>query len=284
MFIWLLVFIAIITFSFFLALRSMVDFRENPTSFSISYSLFLIRNTQNLTAQMLTKWHQTLSPKKLIISLEKLSKGQRSVLVIFGPRQLLLAEQTNLGLVELEEYTGKNLLLGKKSGYILAWNLGKKTNSSKLLMPLTTDLSLEEDEQVWWQLVFQPMTFKKSPAFFSTFRTIIIGKNQTRANLLRNKWNDCLKKVNLFPLPFFYPLEQLTKFYQERSILTGTSKNMETVILEQEEVLNFLGRGNYSVFSSSISNGSSKGSSTPGTIRWSEDKINVSSEESVKEG
>ena len=105
---WIIIFLIIILVSAVLAFRSMKDYEEFPESLSLN-TLFYIGKPQNLTSEILTKLHETLSEHKQFFSLERLNKGKERALVIYGPRDLesLFPE---LNLVEIEDYLTENAL------------------------------------------------------------------------------------------------------------------------------------------------------------------------------
>src|SRR5437879_11025899 len=102
MLIWLLILVLALAISIFLTARSMrgTHFDQTPKE---NQALFLIRNSQALNSELLTKLHQFSFERNFTFSLERLFKGPESALVIYGSRELegLLPE---LGLLELEDY------------------------------------------------------------------------------------------------------------------------------------------------------------------------------------
>src|SRR5437870_4004856 len=121
MILWLLLFFLTVAISFVLAYQSMRDYQENPGHFKIEYSLFLIRSPEALNINVLKAIEVELSKENLIISLERLFKGTKTALVIFGPKIILQKFSTTLNLLELEEYTKQ-----AKDGQISVWEMGVK--------------------------------------------------------------------------------------------------------------------------------------------------------------
>lgn len=155
MILWFILFLIIVIISFILAYQSMRDFQEKPfTVKGVENSLFLIRHPQNFTIDMLTAIHGLVLTEKHIISIERLVKGTRSALVIFGPKQLLQSLTLQLHLLELEEYAKMDRTK------ITAWEMGVKDPFFFHTQPLPevfTNLpTLQEDEQFWLQMVLQP--------------------------------------------------------------------------------------------------------------------------------
>lgn len=147
MVLWFVLFFLIIAISFVLAYQSMKDYVEKPAL--NAYSLYLIRNPLALTSQLLDEIYLALNSQDSLVSFEKLFKGQKSALVVFGPKAILDKFNGRLNLLELEDYTNVD------SGTVSAWEMTIKDsnllqNPSPVLKP-----DLVEVEQFWWQLVLQ---------------------------------------------------------------------------------------------------------------------------------
>ncbi len=143
--IWVLLADLVILAAFFLALKSMSDYKEKPENFKQAYGLFLIQNQTAINPELLSRLHKQIIKRRFIISLERLYKGPKKALVIFGPKSVLEGFKSELDLLELEDYT-QNIHL---------------SNLSVLSLPLVETKSFDnletlEDEQLWWQLVLQP--------------------------------------------------------------------------------------------------------------------------------
>lgn len=147
MILWFVLFFLIIAISFVLAYQSMKDYVEKPTL--SAYGLYLIRNPLVFTAQLLDEIYLNLSSQDSLISFEKLFKGQKSALVVFGPKAILNKFTPQLNLLELEDYTNVD------PSAVAAWEMIIKDysllqNPSPVLNP-----ALNDNEQFWWQLVLQ---------------------------------------------------------------------------------------------------------------------------------
>ncbi len=88
----------------------MQDYQERPSN-KVYQGVFLIRDERQLTPEILRKIRDVgnsglvqegLDP--LIISFERLIKGTQSVLVLFGPKQIL-NQFSELSLLELEDFS-----------------------------------------------------------------------------------------------------------------------------------------------------------------------------------
>lgn len=220
MFLWILLFVLVIVISFILALKSMGDYREIPTFSQDQYSLFLINKPENLSDGLLEEWFKKVLKKKLIISLEKLYKGTRQALVVFGPVELLHEYKSLLGLVELEDYSRKFLSVPEdKKDRMGIWEWGVKT---KVIKPNAfLKINLADNEQVWWQVVLQPITgiLKEGSASYSgLIRLVILAENRTRVEQVLSEIRVEASTLGLAVLPKAFTNEQIVKFYQERSL------------------------------------------------------------------
>lgn len=143
MILWFVLFFLIIAISLVLAYQSMKDYVEKPAL--SSYSLYLVRNPL-FTAQLLDEIHSAISPQDGIISFEKLFKGQKSALVVFGPKGILEKFKSQLNLLELEDYTSVD------SNQVTAWEM---TLKDPKLVPNNLKPDLQESEQFWFSLILQ---------------------------------------------------------------------------------------------------------------------------------
>lgn len=214
MFLWILLFLVIIVISFLLAYLSMSDFRVFAVP-GKKYSLFLVRNIEKFDDGMLQKLHTLIYKKKYLISLERLFKGDKSALVVFGPRDILINFKSDLSLVELEDYT-KNI-----EGDFVAWEMGIKIEQLK---PNATFLKntppLLSSEQFWWQVVLAPISQKGEDIFTTQIRAVFNYDSEERNKqitpILQSLSDGFLVKV---PKP--YTKEQILAFYQKRSLEKG---------------------------------------------------------------
>lgn len=142
---WVILFLLVIAISFTLALRSMRDYQEIPQKSKVEYGLFLIRQTANFHPRFLDNLHKEMTEKGLLISLERLFKGKKAVLTIFGPREFLEKFKPELDLLELEDYT-PNI----DSKNISIWEVDGVDNVFSYLP------QLGENDQFFWQVVLNP--------------------------------------------------------------------------------------------------------------------------------
>lgn len=167
MILWLLLFGLVLALSFVLAVSSMRDFQDTSPKES-EYGLFLIRKSQNLNKALLNFFQDSL---KLggIVSFERLFKGSKSALVVFGPKELIGA-YPSLDLLELEDYTDVDL------EQISAWEIGMQ-NGGQIFKSLP---KLAEGEQFWWQIIL-------SGYFQVQIRAVIVSADASRRKELSDR-------------------------------------------------------------------------------------------------
>src|SRR3990167_440594 len=124
MLIWAILFLVVMGVSFVLAFRSMSDYREVPAP-SVPFSVFLVGNPQALTLGNLQKLGEAFIKGKFIFSFERLFKGPKRALVVFGPVDVLQPFSQSLGLTEIEDYS--RTVTGKMRAKL--WENGCKTST-----------------------------------------------------------------------------------------------------------------------------------------------------------
>lgn len=240
MFIWFVLFFIVIFVSVVLAYQSMADYQEVPRNWGVTYSLFLIQKPQNLTPEIIKKLYIATLSRGLILSLERLFKGGRQALVIYGPSQVLIGLVGDLGLLELEDYS---LKLPTDSTHLAAWEVGIKSshNTPISLAGLFHTLpTLEDQEEFWWQLVLQPVKKDGKDSFQTKIRAVLIGRDSKRVKKLQEELIKLGKDQGLAMLPQAYSSLQVAKFYHHRStpsvgILSLVSKE-KSLFLDSSEV------------------------------------------------
>lgn len=214
MILWLVLFLLVVGISFVLAFRSMrQDYLEVPPQ-STQYGLFLIRKTSALKIEVLDSLHEATINEGLIISLERLFKGSKSALVIFGPKNILLNFADKMDLLELEDYTNTS------QENIQAWEVGiKKTTNKMGKIDLFKDLPvLQEDEQMWWQIVLQAKMQKGNQLVFqSQIRVVLLATDPSRIKELTQNLQN-LAAPYLIKLPKAFTNQQILTFYKQRSL------------------------------------------------------------------
>lgn len=228
MLIWVGLFIIIVLVSLILAIRSMRDYSEVPVHSSTPYSVYLVRNEQGLNDEILTQIDQIINQKRLIISFERLYKGTKRALVVYGPVIILKQFVDALDLMELEDYS---LKLDKPlPPGILSWEISSY-DFRKIIKPVASqginepvvnlsDIPLEDEEELWWQLVMQPKCERNGlqPLFKVLIRIVIIANNDNRAQDIKAAIDSLIKTTNLVSIPQTFSSAQIINFYQKRSL------------------------------------------------------------------
>lgn len=175
------IFLAILGFSLFLALKSMKGFipeKKIPSS-----GVFLVRKQEAFTPEVIKKLYLFSLQKKSRFSLERLFKGRESALVLWGPLELL-GSFPELDLLHLEDYADNKLL----SSFV--WEFAPEDKDSVLISGGFLDLiNLGENQQFFLQVVFLPLPSKNdSKAFFlATLRGLVVDRDPaSRIELAKN--------------------------------------------------------------------------------------------------
>lgn len=221
MILWVILFVLVVAISFILAVRSMRDFTEIPQG-QDEYSLFLIRKSHQLDGQLFNSIRQQLLLHNTFISFERLFKGKKSALVVFGPRKLLLNYKDILDLLELEDYTNVDI------EHFFAWEVGIK-KGAQLTQKLFTHLPhFLEKEEFWWQVIL-------SASFKAQITAILVSEDATRRNqLVQNLQN--LAPDRIIKLPKAFSNTQILDFYKKRSF----RKDSHHPVLTSEATLHLL--------------------------------------------
>ncbi len=215
-------FILVILISFCLAFYSMRIFELKP-NLKYEHATFLIRNPEQLNPQLLSSIFADLAKMNLMISLERLFRGNQSALVIYGPKNILLKYKEKLDLLELEEYANVDI------NNIAVWEVGvKDIKQFKANLP-----ELLEKEQVWVQLILK-MGGKDLSLIPTQMRIAVFSENLTRLKELTENVQKSYENI-LPKIPKPYSKNQLLSFYKSRSFIKESGKNIK---LNQEDVLN----------------------------------------------
>lgn len=218
MIIWVILFAVIILTSFVLAFRSMQGYREMPVHSQTLYSLYLIKNEANLTEDLLTRINLIIDQKRLVVSFERLCKGSKKALVVYGPVAILKTFSEELNLMELEDYTLGNI----KDQPKLSWEISSKNfqdHRKENIGFYEISKDLLDGEQFWWQLVLQPQCEKRGlqPMFKALIRIVVIAANEKNQEI-KKILDKIIKDSELLALPQAYSSEQIFRFYQQRSL------------------------------------------------------------------
>lgn len=258
MLLWIIIFLVVFLTSFILAYKSMIDYEENPFKSGGGYAPFLVRSPHALTQELINEFYRKALSRRMIISLERLFRGQRRALVIFGPQNLLLPYEDVLGLVELEDYSRRVNLPGQHLCSMVAWEVGTKKSPHDLLAvnDFTSVMpELGENEEFWWQIVLWPtgkgweeklsnilsgliwepkkasvMASKeeikdksRQPAFMAIIRAVAWSEEKKRVQELQSQLLKIGKNSGLVFLPQVLSSEKMLQLYQERSLPQANS-------------------------------------------------------------
>lgn len=210
MILWILLFFLVVAISFVLAAKSMKDFTQVPHE--EEYSLFLIRKLKHLDTNLLESIKKHLAKQNLLLSFERLFKGNQSALVVYGPKHLLLGYKDTLDLLELDDYTNVD------SSTVSAWEMGIK-NSQEIFKRLP---QLHDDEQFFWQVII-------SGKFNPQITAVVISQDPLRRHTLSSSFQN-LAPQRVFKLPKAFSNTQLLDFYKIRSLRGGnTNPSLNTL-------------------------------------------------------
>ncbi len=225
--------------SFFLALRSMRDFQENPDQKKNPYGLFLIRNKEHLSSELFTSLINAL--EGVIASLELIQKGSSIALVGYFPRPVQ-GKFPNLGLVEIEDYIAEEDI-SKTEEYLLskqiqlndsfAWLLQPKNKKKPELQKNNFELELEPDQYFCQQIVFQSAEEKLQ----ITPRVMIKESNsQQKIDLIKKIKQEITEKTTLTNNPSLIHTKTFED-YKKRAIIP---KQADSFLASQKDLLDFL--------------------------------------------
>lgn len=207
MIIWVILFVLIIAISFVLAYRSMVDYQEIPQKKEENYGLYLVRASHELTNNLLDSIRTNLLSHVGVISLERLFKGKKSALCIFGPKNILEDLTEKLQLLELEDYT-----TGITDENIDIWEVGIKDRSRMQENPdsIFKDCpKLYEKDQFFWQVVLGDKGVQIRAAIFS--------ENIGQRRIFTGWFEDSLSR-GFVKIPRPYSTDQMLNFFRSRSL------------------------------------------------------------------
>lgn len=219
--IWIALFTLTFIISLIMAYRSMSDYYEQASNFPVTYSQYLVGNPEGLTAEILRGLHNSAYDSRFILSFERLFKGSRRALVIFGPTTILHTLVGPLKLTELEDYSKRVGEVQIKSGEVATWGMGRKKGDTATLQTENFFVSLPElleSEEFWWQIVLQPKGSRESGEFESTIRAVLLAGNSARATTLKSDFSKLGQEEGLAETPKAHTTEEFLKLYSERAL------------------------------------------------------------------
>lgn len=234
MLLWILLFLLIVAISFVLAFLSMKDYQEFPQQSKVEYGLYLIRQPQGLSAIYLDSIGRMLLDDGLLVSIERLFKGSRAALTIFGPKNILNQLSENLNLLELEDYT-ETLLIKD----ISIWEMGVK-NLNQPIESSSNDIfnhfsQLGPDDQFFLQMVLGAKKQGENLAFQTQIRAVVYSGDSVRKQSLISIFQNLnFSELSKVPKPF--SVVQMMDFYKQRSL----SKDSNGPLLSSDGVISLL--------------------------------------------
>lgn len=201
MILWIALFVLVILISLILALWSMKDVHDIPED---DYSLFLIKKPSQLTAQFLDSLNLNLNGG--ILSFERLVKGSESVLVIYGPRKLLLQNKDLLDLLELEDY------VNIESNQVSSFEVSVKSKEPGDMKIFKNIPQISESEQLWCQTLLS----SKGGNYLCQIRIVVVSKSEERRKILTASLQKLMPE-KLIKLPKAFSNTQLLNFYGKRA-------------------------------------------------------------------
>ena len=200
----------------------MHDFEIKP-NLKLEYGTFLIKNPTNLNPDTLTPLLADLAKANLLISFERLFKGHEGVLVVYGPKNILLRYQNQFNFLELEDYTGIDL------NHIAIWEV--EVHDKPNFRDKFPDLL--PDEQIWFQIILR--INKKDLSFFPTrIRVVLTSQDESRLKELTKDFQEKYKLI-LPKIPQPYSKSQMFEFYKKRSFIKEGGGDINLAI---EDILN----------------------------------------------
>lgn len=205
MILWVILFLLIIAISFALAYKSMRDYQEIPQKKEENYGLYLVRKNP-VAWEFLDSVRAELSSSGGVLSLERLFKGRKTALCIFGPKNILEDFIGELRLLELEDY-----IAGLSFENMDIWEVGVKSSDEfEENMDIFASLpKLYKEEQFFWQVIIGAKDVQIRAAIFSESferRKMFIA------------WFEDLAPQTFYKVPRPYSKEQMFDFFYLRSL------------------------------------------------------------------
>lgn len=166
----------------------------------LNKSLYLVRNQALINEVFANKLYEELTANKTYISLERLFKGDKEALVIFGPQEIL-KKFPELNLLELEDYTEV------PEDTINLWEMMIKDKQGSSLSPLGVD------EQFWFQMVIQAQKGKNFKVFF---RAAAVCPDERKRNKLTSSLKEGIGTFVFLPRPL--SSEKMLVLYKSRAL------------------------------------------------------------------
>lgn len=189
----------------------------SPADVKGEYGLFLIRQTSFVSENFLNTLFKALNNN--LISFERLFKGNKCTLLIYGPKNILARFNIDLDLLEMEDYT-QNINLHSAG----TWEFALRGDLNQKVSLFENFPKLSQTEQFWWQIILRPILKKEQLNIQGNIRAVILSDDPSyRAKLVQSLQN--LTPSNLIRLPKSYSNQQIMNFYKERN-MAPTRQNL----------------------------------------------------------
>lgn len=209
--------------SAFLAYLSLYDYQDLPPAGE--HSVYLIRNLGGVNEAFLSELNKRLKEENQIVSLEKLFKGNREALLIYGPKHLV-ESFPELDLLELEDYTR----IPERD--LLCWEIVPKPQKHKTDLVLPT-MDIGDSEQIFYQIALQ----KNKASFQATIRVVVVSSEITGKLRLMNTLNRLLQQRGFIRKNLKKTSATVYKAYRKR---TATPKEIFSFNLKYQSLLKLL--------------------------------------------
>lgn len=215
--------------SLILAYISLTNYQYQPADAQESYGLFLVQKSHLVDERAIGELYLKLQPKKLMVSFERLFKGGKRALVVYGPLSVFRDFQDRWGLVEIEDYS-----LTAHLDHITLWEMKARTLPKRVwaVSSLVSEGALlSVEEQFWWQVILKPEDRKE--AFLSSLRGVVVSGSLSLSRERGDQLIEALKEVGLVKLPTRYVQRGLLTFYQKRVL---SAKRREKMIFTPRQL------------------------------------------------
>lgn len=255
MIIWVILVLLILLSALVLTLRSMSNYVETADVLKQNYGVFLIQSFVTEGVALIDQIYQLVKQNREVVCLERLYKGKnKQALIIFAPILLVDKLPKDLSFLELEDYSS---LIDKDSAVV--WEIGIPEDPKRIFnlshQLISNTLILEEDEQLWFQLVMMPKggsliesiytllqrlvgrgivtrikpqgvanTYeaedetRKKEKFYTSFKVLLSCKNNQRREQLKKSLAALYSTTGFKILPSALSPDQKIKLYQKRGL------------------------------------------------------------------
>jgi len=125
------------------------------------YATYVVQNAEILEPNLISKLFNHPGFEDFKVAFEIIYKGQTKALVLYVPNEIKSFFQ-QLKLLEIEDYT--TTFTDQNPPQFIAWSLNQNVNTVDVgQTPILTNLGLQPEEQVYWQISHLPDDSQKHP-------------------------------------------------------------------------------------------------------------------------